>query len=78
MQPMPDPENVPIHPVRDLQERCQQHGLELQYEAKTLENSTVDVWAVVAGKKVGTCVPPCFSLMLWLCLLLTLSTLLTL
>lgn len=53
LEPMVTPETLPIHPVRELQERCQQQAEGLEYKATRAGNvATVEVY--VDGIQVGT------------------------
>ncbi|XP_010556639.1 PREDICTED: endoribonuclease Dicer homolog 1 isoform X2 [Tarenaya hassleriana] len=52
MQPMVTPETLPMHPVRELQERCQQQAEGLEYKASRSGNmATVEVF--IDGVQVG-------------------------
>ncbi|KAM5555821.1 endoribonuclease Dicer [Rosa sericea] len=52
LQPMVTPETLPMHPVRELQERCQQQAEGLEYKASRSGNlATVEV--LIDGVKVG-------------------------
>lgn len=52
LQPMVTPETLPMHPVRELQERCQQQAEGLEYKATRNGNlATVEVY--VDGVQVG-------------------------
>ncbi|KNA02693.1 hypothetical protein SOVF_216260, partial [Spinacia oleracea] len=52
LQPMVTPETLPMHPVRELQERCQQHAEGLEYKASRDGNlATVEVY--VDGVQIG-------------------------
>ncbi|CAN8306466.1 unnamed protein product [Cochlearia groenlandica] len=52
LQPMVTPETLPMHPVRELQERCQQQAEGLEYKASRSGNTaTVEVF--IDGVQVG-------------------------
>ncbi|CAI9103564.1 OLC1v1002075C1 [Oldenlandia corymbosa var. corymbosa] len=52
LEPMVTPETLPMHPVRELQERCQQQAEGLEYKASRSGNvATVEVY--VDGIQVG-------------------------
>ncbi|KAL8138311.1 hypothetical protein V2J09_004312 [Rumex salicifolius] len=52
LQPMVTPETLPMHPVRELQERCQQHAEGLEYKASREGNlATVEVY--IDGVQLG-------------------------
>lgn len=52
LQPMVTPETLPMHPVRELQERCQQQAEGLEYKATRSGNlATVEVF--IDGVQVG-------------------------
>ncbi|GAB4861487.1 Dicer-like protein 1 [Ancistrocladus abbreviatus] len=52
LQPMVTPETLPMHPVRELQERCQQQAEGLEYKATRNGNlATVEVY--VDGVQIG-------------------------
>ncbi|XP_027068549.1 endoribonuclease Dicer homolog 1 [Coffea arabica] len=52
LEPMVTPETLPMHPVRELQERCQQQAEGLEYKATRSGNlATVEVY--VDGVQVG-------------------------
>ncbi|KAK6916929.1 Ribonuclease III domain [Dillenia turbinata] len=52
LHPMVTPETLPMHPVRELQERCQQQAEGLEYKATRTGNvATVEVF--VDGIKIG-------------------------
>lgn len=52
LHPMVTPETLPMHPVRELQERCQQQAQGLEYKATRSGNmATVEVY--VDGVQVG-------------------------
>lgn len=52
LHPMVTPETLPMHPVRELQERCQQQAQGLEYKASRSGNiATVEVY--VDGIQVG-------------------------
>ena len=57
LQPMVTPETLPMHPVRELQERCQQQAEGLEYKASRTGNmATVEVfvrsekWKICLGR----------------------------
>ena len=57
LQPMGTPETLSMHPVHELQERCQQQAEGLEYKASRTGNmATVEVfvrsekWTVFCGK----------------------------
>lgn len=53
LHPMVTPETLPMHPVRELQERCQQQAEGLEYRASRVGNlATVEVF--IDGVQVGT------------------------
>nr|ABV31244.1 dicer-like 1 [Physcomitrium patens] len=53
LQPMVTPETLPMHPVRELQERCQQQAEALEYKASRAGNvATVEVY--VDGVQIGS------------------------
>nr|PNR62718.1 hypothetical protein PHYPA_001142 [Physcomitrium patens] len=53
LQPMVSPETLPIHPVRGLQERCQQEAEGLEYKVSRAESvATVEVY--VDGVQIGS------------------------
>jgi endoribonuclease Dicer len=53
LQPMVTPETLPMHPVRELQERCQQQAEGLEYKATRAGNvATVEVF--VDGVQIGS------------------------
>lgn len=53
LQPMVTPETLPMHPVRELQERCQQQAEGLEYKATRAGNvATVEVY--VDGVQIGS------------------------
>ncbi|XP_050385155.1 endoribonuclease Dicer homolog 1 [Argentina anserina] len=57
LQPMVTPETLPMHPVRELQERCQQQAEGLEYKASRSGNlATVEV--LIDGVKVGVAQNP--------------------
>lgn len=52
LQPMVTPETLPMHPVRELQERCQQQAEGLEYKASRNGNiATVEVF--IDGVQIG-------------------------
>ncbi|KAK8945029.1 hypothetical protein KSP39_PZI007693 [Platanthera zijinensis] len=52
LQPVVTPETLPIHPVRELQERCQQQAEGLEYKASRIANvATVEVF--IDGVQIG-------------------------
>lgn len=52
LDPMVTPETLPMHPVRELQERCQQQAEGLEYKATRSGNvATVEVY--IDGVQVG-------------------------
>ncbi|PKA46582.1 Endoribonuclease Dicer like 1 [Apostasia shenzhenica] len=57
LQPMVTPETLPMHPVRELQERCQQQAEGLEYKASRAGNlATVEVF--VDGVQIGVAQNP--------------------
>ncbi|KAK3012238.1 hypothetical protein RJ639_012247 [Escallonia herrerae] len=57
MHPMVTPDTLPMHPVRELQERCQQQAEGLEYKATRIGNlATVEVY--IEGVQVGTAQNP--------------------
>ncbi|CAE5956322.1 unnamed protein product [Arabidopsis arenosa] len=57
LQPMVTPETLPMHPVRELQERCQQQAEGLEYKASRSGNTaTVEVF--IDGVQVGVAQNP--------------------
>lgn len=57
LQPMVTPETLPMHPVRELQERCQQQAEGLEYKASRCGNlATVEVY--IDGVQVGVAQNP--------------------
>ncbi|KAL9251943.1 Endoribonuclease Dicer homolog 1-like protein [Drosera capensis] len=57
LQPMVTPETLPMHPVRELQERCQQQAEGLEYKASRSGNvATVEVY--VDGVQIGVAQNP--------------------
>ncbi|XP_030535345.1 endoribonuclease Dicer homolog 1 [Rhodamnia argentea] len=57
LQPMVTPDRLPMHPVRELQERCQQQAEGLEYKASRNGNlATVEVF--VDGVQVGVAQNP--------------------
>ncbi|KAK4746446.1 hypothetical protein SAY87_012758 [Trapa incisa] len=57
LQPMVTPETLPMHPVRELQERCQQQAEGLEYKACRAGNlATVEVF--IDGIQVGVAQNP--------------------
>lgn len=57
LQPMVTPETLPMHPVRELQERCQQQAEGLEYKASRNGNvATVEVY--VDGVQIGVAQNP--------------------
>lgn len=53
VQPMVTPETLPMHPVRELQERCQQQAEGLEYKASRAGNvATVEVF--IDGVQIGS------------------------
>ncbi|ERN08097.1 endoribonuclease Dicer homolog 1 [Amborella trichopoda] len=57
LHPMVTPETLPMHPVRELQERCQQQAEGLEYKASRAGNlATVQVF--VDGIEIGTAQNP--------------------
>ncbi|KAK7285717.1 hypothetical protein RJT34_20496 [Clitoria ternatea] len=57
LQPMVTPETLPMHPVRELQERCQQQAEGLEYRASRVGNlATVEVF--IDGVQVGAAQNP--------------------
>ncbi|KAL1220325.1 Endoribonuclease Dicer-like protein [Cardamine amara subsp. amara] len=57
LQPMVTPETLPMHPVRELQERCQQQAEGLEYKASRIGNTaTVEVF--IDGVQVGVAQNP--------------------
>ncbi|KAG7595538.1 P-loop containing nucleoside triphosphate hydrolase [Arabidopsis suecica] len=57
LQPMVTPETLPMHPVRELQERCQQQAEGLEYKAcRTGNTATVEVF--IDGVQVGVAQNP--------------------
>ncbi|KAG0473214.1 hypothetical protein HPP92_015071 [Vanilla planifolia] len=57
LQPMVTPETLPMHPVRELQERCQQQAEGLEYKASRSGNlATVEVF--IDGIQIGAAQNP--------------------
>nr|KYP72012.1 Endoribonuclease Dicer isogeny [Cajanus cajan] len=57
LHPMVTPETLPMHPVRELQERCQQQAEGLEYKASRIGNlATVEVF--IDGVQVGAAQNP--------------------
>lgn len=57
LHPMVTPETLPMHPVRELQERCQQQAEGLEYKATRSGNlATVEVF--IDGVQVGVAQNP--------------------
>ncbi|XP_061359208.1 endoribonuclease Dicer homolog 1 isoform X1 [Gastrolobium bilobum] len=57
LHPMVTPETLPMHPVRELQERCQQQAEGLEYRASRMGNlATVEVF--IDGVQVGAAQNP--------------------
>ncbi|KAJ1390790.1 Ribonuclease III domain [Sesbania bispinosa] len=57
LHPMVTPETLPMHPVRELQERCQQQAEGLEYRASRIGNlATVEVF--IDGVQVGAAQNP--------------------
>ncbi|KAJ7524239.1 hypothetical protein O6H91_18G083200 [Diphasiastrum complanatum] len=57
LQPMVTPDTLPMHPVRELQERCQQQAEGLEYKALRVGNvATVQVF--VDGVQIGSAQNP--------------------
>jgi endoribonuclease Dicer len=57
LHPMVTPETLPMHPVRELQERCQQQAEGLEYRASRAGNlATVEVF--IDGIQVGAAQNP--------------------
>ncbi|MQL77205.1 hypothetical protein Taro_009609 [Colocasia esculenta] len=57
LQPMVTPETLPMHPVRELQERCQQQAEGLEYKATRSGNlATVEVF--IDGVQIGVAQNP--------------------
>ncbi|KAF9600916.1 hypothetical protein IFM89_013823 [Coptis chinensis] len=57
LQPMVTPETLPMHPVRELQERCQQQAEGLEYKATRNGNlATVEVY--IDGLQIGSAQNP--------------------
>ncbi|KAL0913169.1 hypothetical protein M5K25_016608 [Dendrobium thyrsiflorum] len=57
LQPMVTPETLPMHPVRELQERCQQQAEGLEYKASRMGNlATVEVF--IDGVQIGAAQNP--------------------
>ncbi|XP_057721520.1 endoribonuclease Dicer homolog 1 [Arachis stenosperma] len=57
LHPMVTPETLPMHPVRELQERCQQQAEGLEYRASRVGNlATVEVF--IDGVQVGAAQNP--------------------
>ncbi|KAH0456706.1 hypothetical protein IEQ34_014613 [Dendrobium chrysotoxum] len=57
LQPMVTPETLPMHPVRELQERCQQQAEGLEYKASRMGNlATVQVF--IDGVQIGAAQNP--------------------
>lgn len=57
LDPMVTPETLPMHPVRELQERCQQQAEGLEYKASRSGNlATVEVY--IDGVQVGVAQNP--------------------
>ncbi|XP_010474687.1 PREDICTED: endoribonuclease Dicer homolog 1-like [Camelina sativa] len=57
LQPMVTPETLPMHPVRELQERCQQQAEGLEYKASRSGNTaTVEVF--IDGVQIGVAQNP--------------------
>ncbi|CAK9143614.1 unnamed protein product [Ilex paraguariensis] len=52
LHPMVTPETLPMHPVRELQERCQQHAEGLEYKA-TRNGNLATVEVLIDGVQVG-------------------------
>lgn len=52
MQPMVTPETLPMHPVRELQERCQQQAEGLEYKA-TRNGNVATVEVLIDGVQIG-------------------------
>ncbi|KAK4267099.1 hypothetical protein QN277_023932 [Acacia crassicarpa] len=57
LHPMVTPETLPMHPVRELQERCQQQAEGLEYRARRIGNlATVEVF--IDGVQIGVAQNP--------------------
>ncbi|XWS76792.1 hypothetical protein CRYUN_Cryun01aG0208300 [Craigia yunnanensis] len=57
LHPIVTPETLPMHPVRELQERCQQQAESLEYKANRIDNlATVEVF--IDGIQVGVAQNP--------------------
>lgn len=57
LHPMVTPETLPMHPVRELQERCQQQAEGLEYKATRSGNlATVEVF--IDGVQIGVAQNP--------------------
>lgn len=52
LHPMVTPETLPMHPVRELQERCQQQAEGLEYKA-TRDGNLATVQVFIDGIQVG-------------------------
>ncbi|KAI3492942.1 hypothetical protein L1887_42437 [Cichorium endivia] len=57
LQPMVTPETLPMHPVRELQERCQQQAEGLEYKA-TRNGNVATVQVLIDGVEVGVAQNP--------------------
>lgn len=57
LQPMVTPETLPMHPVRELQERCQQQAEGLEYKA-TRDGNLATVQVYVDGVQIGVAQNP--------------------
>lgn len=57
MQPIVTPETLPMHPVRELQERCQQQAEGLEYKASR-DGSLATVEVYVDGVQIGVAQNP--------------------
>uniref|UniRef100_A0A803M389 Endoribonuclease Dicer homolog 1 n=1 Tax=Chenopodium quinoa TaxID=63459 RepID=A0A803M389_CHEQI len=57
LQPMVTPETLPMHPVRELQERCQQQAEGLEYKA-TRDGNLATVEVYVDGIQIGVAQNP--------------------
>ncbi|KAK9803923.1 hypothetical protein WJX72_005546 [[Myrmecia] bisecta] len=53
VQPMVTPTNCPMHPVRELQERCQFLGLELVYQTEYGQPGDVTMTVLIQGIPAG-------------------------
>ncbi|XP_071720798.1 endoribonuclease Dicer homolog 1 isoform X2 [Rutidosis leptorrhynchoides] len=57
LQPMVTPETLPMHPVRELQERCQQQAEGLEYKA-TRSGNLATVQVFIDGVEIGVAQNP--------------------